>query len=310
MPQEDNKPAEVAADPKAEAAQAAREAVVAKWEDDFPADQLEVKYKPEADDAEKDDKPAPDDKGAGKTEEETPEVPETIVETPEPVVTLTDPGEYKAADYSFEVTLKDGKTVKVKTPEDAEALADDPDNFETPKQLLDFIKKTTSMQNKLDKDHDKWEAASEKFKTESEAVSNRNTQNANIEKEMVYLVAKGKLPKVPKEYVDANWNDPEVAKQPGVKEHIELLNYMLKENKLRAKADIQSFGPVDALTAMQADAAVIAAKKADKEAGETRKAAGARVAGVSPSSGTRPNAPQGIAVGRVIPFRGASVWDN
>ena len=35
------------------------------------------------------------------------------------------------------------------TLEDAEKLADDPDNFETPKQLMDFINKIVSQGNKL-----------------------------------------------------------------------------------------------------------------------------------------------------------------
>jgi hypothetical protein len=61
------------------------------------------------------------------------------VSEPAPLVTVQDPGEYTPADYSFEVTLKDGKTVKVASAEEADKIAEDPDNFETPAQLSQFL---------------------------------------------------------------------------------------------------------------------------------------------------------------------------
>ncbi len=309
-----------------EQVKAANEAEEAKWQGDFKDEDLAVPYRrdteDEKDEDDKNKKKADDaddgkDKGDKSEEESAEKSPEQYF-APEPVVTVDDPGEYKPADYSFEVTLKDGKTVKVSTPEEAEKLADDPDNFETPKQLMDFINKQNNMNRNLDKDYEKWEAQHKTFTEQVEEEQQRRDTVDSFVGEFQYLVSRGKLPAVAKEHASADWTDPEVAKQPGVKEQIAVLNYMVEENKARAKAGVKPLTSViDAFNAWREDEGTKEtedqAKKEEEErkaAGEARKAAGARVAGVSPS-GQGSYVPKGIAVGNPNVFkRGAAQWDD
>lgn len=303
-PAADNKPTE-------EQIKQHNEEVAKHWEGDFSEEELAIPYKRENQDG-SEDKDKPESKGDDNNDT-VEEAEDTEVEDytePTPVVTVEDPGEYKAADYSFEAVLADGKTVKISTPEEAEKLSEDADNFKTPKQLLDFITKTTTMKNRLDKDHDKWKEQKDTFESQSAEEQARQDTVNTVANEITYLVGKGKLPKVAPEYANANWNDPEVAKQSGVKEQVALLNYMTKENAIRAKAGIKPFGPVDALTAMQSDEKEQTRIQVAKDAGEARKAAGAKVAGVSPTQ-TGAYVPKGIAVGNPNAFkRGQAVWDN
>lgn len=309
--------------PTEEQLKAANEAEEAKWQGDFKEEDLSIPYKREKEDEAKkgtnaDDKGTVSD-GKEKTEPKT----EAVVEEPEytepvPALTVEDPGEYKPADYSFEVTLKGGKTVKVSTPEEADKLSEDPENFETPKQLMDFITKSNKMHRQLDKDYDEWEKKHKTFSEQLETETQRRETIDGYVGEFQYLVSKGKLPAIAKEYVDADWSDPEIAKQPGVKEQIAILNYMAKENEVRAKAGVKPITSiVDAYNAWREDEGVKqeeadrkAQEEADKAAGEARKAASARVAGVSPTNqGTY--VPKGIAVGNPHVFdRGAAQWDN
>lgn len=299
------------AKPTEDQVKAANEAEKAKWEGDYKEEDLIVPYKREEPAAEEPEKV----EGVETSAVETPA--ESYTE-PEPVITVEDPGDYKPADYSFEVTLKDGKTVKVATPEEAEKLADDPDNFETPKQLMDFINKQNKMNRNLERDYEKWETQKKTFSDQLETETQRREQIDGYVGEFQYLVNKGLLPAVDKKYLDADWSDPEVAKQPGVKEQIELLNYMVEENKVRAKAKVKPLtSVVDAYNAWKqdegtkkTDADRKAAEDAKKAADAARKVAGGRVAGVSATEQT-PYVPKGIAVGRADVFkRGAAVWDD
>lgn len=285
---------------------AANAAEEAKWQGDFPEENLTIPYKRE-DDSDSNEKSKTTEEP--KDEEENTEV--VTYTDPEPVVTVSDPGEYKAADYSFEVTLKDGKTHKVSTPEDADKLAQDPDNFETPSQLLTFIRQSQKMESKLDKDKSDWEQQKAIFDTQRETEDSRQTNVDNFTAEFQYLIGKGLMPEIPKEYIDADWQDPEVAKQDGVKEQIELLNYFVKENEGRIKAKVKPLtSMVDAYNAWQLDTG--RQKEADdhKAAGVARKTAGARIAGVSATQ-QGSYVPKGIAVGNPnVLRRGAAVWDN
>ncbi len=288
----------------------------ARWQDDFKDEELNIPYKREEEDEGSDngdksdtDKSADNatTKSTGNDDEDT---EETTHSDPAPVVTAENPGDYSPADYSFEVTLKGGKTVTVKTPEDAEKLADDPDNFETPKQLMDFINKQNKMNRSLDKDLEKWESEKKIYDDQTATEKQRQDTIDSYSKEFDYLTKKGLLPKVDAQFLAADWSDPEVAKQAGVKEQIELLSYMVKENKVRAKAGVKPLTSiVDTYNAWSADNERKQAVKASKEAGEQRKAAGARVAGVA-SSAQQPYVPKGIAVGRVMSGRSASVWED
>lgn len=298
------------ATPTEDQVKVANEAEEAKWQGDFPEENLTIPYKREDDSASTDKSKATDNsEDDPENEEENTEV--VTYSDPEPIVTVQDPGDYKPADYSFEVTLKDGKSVKVSTPEDAEKLADDPENFETPKQLMDFINKQNKMNTKLDKDKSDYDQRKAEFDTQTETEESRQANIENFTAEFKYLADKGLMPKIPKEFMDADWQDPEIAKQPGVKEQIELLDYMVKENETRMKAKVKPLTSiVDAYNAWQLDTGRKQQEADNKAAGEARKAAGARVAGVSPSQ-QGSFVPKGIAVGNPnVMKRGAAVWDN
>lgn len=293
-----------------EQVQAANEAEQKKWEGDFPETDLTIPYKRE-DDAEG-TKPKATEEPKTDVPEDEEEVPETVTYAdPEPLVTVQDPGEYTPGDYSFEVVLKDGKTKKISTPEQAEALADDPDNFETPKQLMEFINKQNKMNTSLDRDREKYDTQKKTFDDQTASESERLETINTLANEFKYLEDKKMIPKVPAEYRAADWTDPEVANKPGVKEQIDLLNYMTKENASRKKAGVKELSSaIDAYSGWQLE--VSKSKEADetKAAGEARKAAGARVAGSSPAQ-QGSFVPKGIAVGNPNVFkRGAAVWDN
>lgn len=291
-----------------EAVKSANDAEMQKWQGDFTEDQLAVPYKREAED-DKEEKPKTEEKKDDDVEEDSEQA--ATHDDPEPLVTVDDPGEFTPADYSFEVTLKDGKTVTVATPEEAEKLADDPDNFETPKQLMDFINKQNKMVLNLDRDREKWEKDKKAYDEQSEAAESRIQISNTMASEFDYLVTKGLMPVIDKKYLDADWTDPEIAKQDGVKEQIDLVNYMVEENEVRIKAKIKPLTSiVDAFNAWKQDSSAQAKVAEEQAAGEARKAAGARVAGVSASQ-QGSFVPKGIAVGNPnVLKRGAAVWDN
>ncbi len=230
---------------------------------------------------------------------------------PAPVITVEDPGEFKPQDYSFKVKLADGKSVTIKTPEDAEAIADNPDNFETPKQLMEFINKQNKMNQGLDKDREKYDTQKKTFDEQSQEQQSRQENVETLANEMEYLVSEGLIPAVAPEYRAGDWADPEVAKQPGVKEQMALINFMVKANEKRAKAGVKPItSAIDAHNAWMLDKTRIKSEQDSKKAGEDRKAAGARVAGVSATE-QQPYVPKGIAVGNPNVFkRSSSVWDN
>lgn len=293
---QDNKPTE-------EHIKTANEVEMKKWEGDFDPESLKIPYKREENTEEQHDDVDTD-------EEEVEQQAEEYTD-PEPVITTDDPGEYTPADYSFEVTLKDGKTVKVSTPEDADKIADDPDNFETPKQLMDFITKSNKMQRSLDRDYDRWKSQKDEFDKQQSVENERQQTVQSLVSGFEYLVSKGLLPKVDPKDAQADWSDPEVAKRPGVKEQIELINYMTKENAARQKAGVPILGSaLDAYNAFQLDKNHKQATEQHRAEGEARKAAGARVSGVS-ASNQAPYVPKGIAVGRPNIFkRSQSVWED
>lgn len=299
--------------PTEEQVKAANEAEAARWEGDFKDEDLVIPYKREVS---TDEVAAADETSTNGTATDTEEVDDYTA--PTPVTTVNDPGDYKPADYSFEVTLKDGKSVKVATTEEAEKIADDPDNFETPKQLMDFINKQNKMNRNLDRDREKWEAQKKAYDEQQEAEKQRYETVNSYVGEFQYLVNKGLMPAVDKKYETADWSDPEVAKQPGVKEQLALLNYMTKENAARTKAGVKPITSiVDAFNAwqmdsgrQQAEAKKKAKEEADRAAIQARKTASARVASVSAGQ-QGVYAPKGIAVGNPRALdQNVSVWDN
>lgn len=294
--------------PTEEQVKQANEAELKKWEGDFDPEDLKIPY---SRDEVKDDKT---EENKEEPKEETVEIeePETTEEyaEPEPVVTIEDPGEYEPQDYSFSIDIK-GKTYKVESLEQAENLAEEHAEDLNAKQLFSLVSKGSKIDIKQERDKEKWEADKKKFEEQSQEATQRQETIETLANEFKYLEDKGLVPKVADEYRDADWTNPEVAKQPGVKEQIALLNYMTKENEKRSKAGVKPMTSIlDVHNAWLLDQERKDQKKADKEAGEARKAAGARVAGVSPSQvGT--TVPKGIAVGNPNMFkRNQAIWDN
>lgn len=221
----------------------------------------------------------------------------------EPIATaVQDPGEFQPQDYSFDVTVydkegKNGKTVTIDTPEKWYDLLSDDTNLGDAKNLMKAQNSATLMQSKTEADKQKWEEKKKAYDDDQQSVQQREEATNTMGNEIAYLESKKELPSVEKKYIDADWSDPEVAKQPGIKERIELLDYMAKENKARAKAGLKMMTSVlDAHNAFRLDQSRKQASEQKKRSVERRKEAGARVAGTSPN----PNvpAPKGIVVGR------------
>lgn len=236
------------------------------------------------------------------TPEETPEeviIDEPIVEEEVPV----DPGQFVANDYSFEVTYydeegKNGKTVKINSIDEWDNLLEKEPNFGTAAALLKYDRLANKMDSRTESDRIAWQNKVEEFNHQSQAMANRTESINTMMAEMNYLVNKGDLPPVAPEYQNADWSDTEVAKQPGVREQVEVLNYMQRENNARAKAGLKPItSVVDAYNAFMLDSTRKANVERRQQVAQDRKTAGARVAGTSPAPVS--NTPKGIAVGRV-----------
>lgn len=242
-----------------------------------------------------------DEQSTKTTEENQTELPEAAPLTS--VVTAEDPGDYQPQDYSFEVTIYTGeegkekpKTVKIKTVEDAETLLEQDPNFGSAKNLLDFNRKVTRMETNSERDQQEWQKQKDLYDKQVGTDEQRQQNITNIANEINYLVAKGKLPKAEDKYLNADWSDPEVAKQPGVKEALALLSYMSKENGIRTKANLAPLtSALDAYNAWIVDETEQKNVKDKKTAGEQRKEMSAKVSGGSPAPVS--NAPKGISVG-------------
>lgn len=255
------------------------------------------------------------------TEEEKPvekepeeEIEEVEEVDDEPVVTVEDPGDFQPKDYSFDVTVydeegKNGKTVKIKSVDDWDELLEKDPNLGSAANLMKAQRKVTKMESGIERDKEVWERAKNEFDRQTENEKNRIEATDNMVAEINYLISQGDLPEIPKKYQNADWSDPEVAKQDGVKEQIALLTFMRNENNKRKKAGLKAMTSVlDAFNAFERKQTKKQAIDAKKQAGEARKAAGARVSGVSPSPVSR--APKGIMVGRAGSLQnlGASGW--
>lgn len=257
--------------------------------------------------------PADADDGTGESEAPANDAngaePGTNAETPAPTVEnpvaesprvepLTDPGEdfTPQNDYSFDITLADGTVYKITKPEDIRQLPADAD-FGTAVNMLEAQTALNKMTIGLDQEKREWQNKKDLYqeqKAQSEAAEARVT---TMIAEINYLETKGKLPPVDKQYENADWTNPEIAKQPGVKERIELLNYRDAENKQRIALGLSPMSVLEAHLQMQNDAAVQAENARKKQDGEARKARGAMVGGSGAS--TVPNTPEGYMIGTV-----------
>lgn len=234
-------------------------------------------------------------------EVETPKIDEP--DEPEtPVVTAEDPGEFVAPDVSFEVTVydedgKNGKAVKIASIEDWDNLLDKDPNLGSASALLKAQREATRMESKLERAQETWEEKKNDYESQIEVEQQRIDTTNQWVNEINYLIESGDLPKVAAKYKEADWSDPEIAKQPGVKEQIDLLKFMRNENNSRQKAGLKPMTSViDAYNAYERKTSKSQATAQDKARGQARKAAGSRVAGVSPAPVS--NVPRGISVGR------------
>lgn len=235
------------------------------------------------------------------TEVETPQIDEP--DEPEaPIVTAEDPGEFVAPDVSFEVTVydeegKNGKAVKIASIEDWDNLLDKDPNLGSASALLKAQREATRMESKLERAQETWEEKKNDYESQVEVEQQRIDTTNQWVNEINYLIESDDLPKVATKYKNADWSDPDIAKQPGVKEQIELLNFMRNENNARKKAGLKPMTSViDAYNAYERKSSKSQSTAQDKARGQARKVAGSRVAGVSPAPVS--NVPKGISVGR------------
>lgn len=234
----------------------------------------------------------------GKKDDEVEEVTPTAQE--EQIEYVADPGDYQPKDYSFEVTTYDEegnkpKTVKIDSPDAWDKLLETDPNLGSGAALMKAQRLATKMETNEERDKAAWEAKKADYDTVAEADSARVEKIQTWTKEIDYLVDKGLLPKVAKEYKDAVW-EGEALKDDGVKAQVELLKFMDKENKLRDKAGIKKLDSVvDALNALRAENGTKPAKDDVKAEGKARQAASARVS--SGAAAPVGQAPKGISIG-------------
>ena len=295
--------------PTAEQVKAANEAELARWEDDFPEKDLKVPFS--RDDKEDDKKTDDEGDDKGDKDGEELEAPEDIDYTePEPIVKTEDPGEFKPGDYSFTVETLDGVKTKITSPEQAEEYADaNADNLSASQQIK-LVRNATTMESKLAREQEKWDTQKAKFDSESQVDQERQDNIQNFANEIQYMITKGLLPAIPTEYATADWSDPDVAKQPGVKEQIELVNYMTKENNVRAKVGVKPFASmIDAYNDMVREQGKDEKKESKERSDKARKEVAAKVTAPSASS-EGIQAPKGIAVGNPNVFkRNSAIWE-
>lgn len=252
-----------------------------------------------------------DDETDNDDDEVIDELPEAIEETPANL--LTDPGDYTPADYSFDVQVydedgKNGKTVKIKTVDQWDELLDSNANLGTGAAVGRALRQAGKMEANLERDEANWETAKAAYEAQVESTNNQSQSITNMSNEIAYLAGKGELPPVSAELENADWSDPNVAKQPGVKERLELLTYMRNENNARTKAGLAPMTSVlDAFNAFQLDQNRKQAVTDRRAAGEARKTAGAKVAGSAPNPAVL--APKGVAVGDPNAWERASRGD-
>lgn len=278
---------------KDEAPQENEQKVDLTWEEDFKPEDLEIPYSREEAEEPKEEK-----------EEEVPEAPEVPA-----IVTLDDPGEFTPEDLSFEYEI-DGKKFTISKSDDIDNIPDEDLEKLSAAQITKLLRRANNVDSKLEQAEKDYKAKKEAYEEQAAAEKEREEMILTFAAEFDYLVSKGLIPEVPENLRNADWNDPTVSSQEGVKEQKEVLDYMEKENKVREKAGLKPLTSIlDAFNALQMETGR-AKSKEDKEAeGQARKQAGARVAAPTNNSASTP-VPKGIAVGRVNALRNnASMWE-
>lgn len=197
---------------------------------------------------------------------------------------LEDPGEFapnKDGRYSFDVTLADGTSFRIEKPEDIDKLPPTPE-FASVQDHARFNAAYSKMITGLEADKRDWDKAKSDFDVQESSEQEITDYIAGIENGMLYLEKSGKLPALPPEYNDvAKWNDPEVAKQPGVKERLALVNFIAKENAARVPLGLPKVTALEAFAELRNQAYETQATQRTQKQNELRKQRGAMVTGAS-----------------------------
>lgn len=213
-----------------------------------------------------------------------------------------DPGEFKPSDQSFQVTVydeedKNPRTHTIKSPEDFEDLIEKEPNFGSASALLKANRLAAKMESTWEREKAEHQRSKDKYKTEKQAFDARERNISQNQAELNYLIDKGSLPAVAKKYANADWDDPEIAKQSGVKEQLALFKFMRKENAARVKAGLAPMTSVlDGFNAYEQDRTKQAKDDGKKKQAQARKQAGGRVASASPNPVS--TVPKGLMIGR------------
>ncbi len=249
----------------------------------------------------------PDEPEAGK-EVDTGGGDDTPAAAPEAQVqaeVVDDPGEFAPGDYSFEVTVYDEnganpKVHKVGSLEAWDELLETEPNLGTSAAVLKAERSAQKMDRGIERDKAKWDDQKTEYDEAVKAQEEANAWTTNATAELDYLVAKGELPPMPKEFhiTTADWNKPDIAKQPAVKAQMELLDYFRKENATRIKAGLQPMKSLlDAYNGFARERDKETTKLARANVTEARRAQAGKVSGSAPRPATA--APKGVAVGRI-----------
>lgn len=219
-------------------------------------------------------------------------------------VTVPDPGDFQPKDYSFSLQTTDGRTHKISTPEDAEQFAlqlDTNPELISASQFLMLGRKTAQMEQGIATDRFAYDQAKTQHEAQAAQQVTRDQYLNQWQGEINYLQSKDQLPPVAPALNGADWTDPKVASEPGIKERLEIFKYMETENNSRMEAGLPpDLSIVSAYKAMVAEQWEAGVKEADNKEKGVRRSRGAMVGGKAPyepavtSPGNLVGAPKGL----------------
>lgn len=197
---------------------------------------------------------------------------------------LEDPGEFvpnKDGQYSFDITLADGSKYRIEKPEDIDKLPPTPE-FATIQDHAKFNAAYTNMVTGINADMRAYTDSKKEYDNQKSSEDDLEQYISGIEGGMVYLEKTGKLPALPAQYTDVSqWEKPEVAQQPGVKERLELINYITKENAVRAPLGLPRVTVLEAYAELRNKQLEEQSTQRTQKQNEVRKQRGAMVGGAS-----------------------------
>jgi len=215
-----------------------------------------------------------------------------------------DPGDPPAEDQTVEVTTfgEDGKgmqTHQVKNRKEWLALIrateESGRNFSSTAQMLEAHAKVEDMESDRRNTKAEYDKKAEAFKTYQETQDQLQQELDAWQREMDFLVAEKALPKLTKAQQQLDWNVPANRKDPAIKAHYDLIQFMRTENDKRVQAGIKPLSSlVDAWEKLETQNLKLQKSK-DKVAGvQARKKASSRVMGASS------NPPMGKVKGEMV----------